>query len=119
MVNSDMVLLLLPPPITLTFSACLLLPLGLRIPLRVFQARNGLIAGWLCLQSWPVSYTCVLLSLRRPLPNLLHKIVPPLALQTQLLPETVWLVTCVCHFRSPGLPAYVTPATSYVPHFLL
>jgi hypothetical protein len=69
------------------FSACLLIPLDLRIHLRVFQSRNGLIAGCKCLQSRPVSYTVdVLLSHPRSLFNLLHMLVPPLALQTRLSP---------------------------------
>jgi hypothetical protein len=75
------------PPFTLTFSACLLIPSGLPIYLRVFQSRNRLIAGCKCLQSRPVPcVVCVLLSLPRPLSNLLHILVPPLALQTPLLP---------------------------------
>jgi hypothetical protein len=94
----------LPPPFTLTLSALLLIPLGLRIYLRGFQLRNGLITGWLCLRSTPVSYVvCVLLSLPRLLHNLLHIIVRPLALQTPLLP---WYgcSTCFCSFSAPGFP---------------
>jgi hypothetical protein len=75
------------PPFTLTFSACLLISLDLRIHLRDFQTRSELIASCKCLQSLPVSYVVhVLLSLPHPLSNLLHVLVPPLALQTPLLP---------------------------------
>jgi hypothetical protein len=51
----------LPHPSTLTFSACLLIPLGSRIHLRVLQLRNELVPGWICLRPRPVSHVvCVL-----------------------------------------------------------
>jgi hypothetical protein len=84
----------------------------LRIHLRVFQSRNGHVAGWLCLQSRPVScVVCALLSPPRPLPNLLHILVPPLALQTPLTldsligpPASVISVLLGSPAMSPQLP---------------
>jgi hypothetical protein len=101
------------PPFTLNFSACLLIPLGFKIHLWGFQSRNEVIAGWICLQRRPVScVVCVLLSLLRLLPSLLHMLVPPLALQTPPLPRPYGWSTCFCHFRPPGCPYCVPPATS-------
>jgi hypothetical protein len=54
----------IPPPFTLTSSACLRIPWGMKIHQRVFQSQNKLVANWIRLQPLPASYlVCVLLSL--------------------------------------------------------
>jgi hypothetical protein len=53
---------LLPLLSSLTFSACLLIPLVSRARLRVTQSPHGLAVGWTSLQPRPVSYVvCALL----------------------------------------------------------
>jgi hypothetical protein len=97
----------------LTFSACFLILLALRIHLLVFQSRNKRAAGQTCLQPQPVSnVVCVLLSLPRLLPSLLP--VTHLALQTPLPPQTVGMIQL-----TPSLPSSWVPPLCPCGRFLV
>jgi hypothetical protein len=89
----------------LAFSDCLLIPFSLRVPFRFFESQGELATGWTCLQPQSDSYiVCVMLSLPRLLPELPHKLFPPPALQTSLLPTQYEWSTCFCPFRPPRFP---------------
>jgi hypothetical protein len=93
---------------------CLLAdPFGFADPPPGFPAVQQFVTGWLCLQPRPVSYRlCVLLSLPHLLLNLLHLMFHPLLYRHRYnLRQYAWS-TCFCHFRPPGFPHCVPPATS-------
>jgi hypothetical protein len=84
------------PPLTstLTFSACLPIPLALRTRLWISQSPHRIAAGWTSLQSQPIFCSVCLFRCVSSPPDISAQVrppVPPPLLRTPLLPWTVWI----------------------------
>jgi hypothetical protein len=102
-----------PPPFTLTFSTCLLIPLALRTLLWFFQLRNKRIADKSCFSAT----ACLLLSVcpslsRHSFPAFCPCLFHPLHYRHRSHLRQYGWSTRLYHFRPPDFPCCVPPAAS-------